>query len=380
MDNVKLNLERLCAGHWSPRKLLSYNRFISAVIGPRGTGKSTGFPMYLVADFMATRACDPMIGEYPHIFTFMRPQKPGYAECCEGYFENVQRIIYDRLGIAVQIKYQGGADGGEYIIDDQLAGYGFPLVNYLDHKSTTHRVYNIYVDEFVAEGKSNGQTGYAGGKSRPMYEPEALLNLATSYDRQISESYADMFRNEVRIFLSGNNYSYNVPYYVYLGMDAYLRVDSHFIAPKDKPWVIEQTKPTAEYSKAAESSNVYKAMSDKDKAYSFQNMTRVNTGNTSFVQKPKGERRAICNLHADGKAYCVYSFPNSGIVWIDDAEGPCGMNISLTCEDHRPNYLMSVRFNDTFAMKMLRDSYQRGYIRFKNVACKFMIDNYFMYT
>lgn len=381
MDNIKLNLEKLCAGHWSPRRLLSYNRILNMVIGPRGSGKSTGIPLYLVKDFLETRACDPMIGEYPHVFTFMRNTKDGYAETCGGFFENVEKIIKDRAGIDISIRYDGGADGGEYVIDDQLAGYGFPLTYYDDHKSTTKRVYNMYIDEFVAEGKSNGQNGYNGGKSRPLFDPEAVMSLMTSYDRGISESYKDMFRNEVRIFMSGNNYSYNCPYYVYFGIDKYLRTDSQFIAPKEALWVLEQTRPTEEYKEAAAESNVMRLMNEKDAAFSFDNKPRIGTDNGAFLAKPKGVRNTLCNLHADGCDYGVYMFPDSGIVWISDKyDKYCGMHIALTTEDHRPNYLMALRFSDTYAMKLLKDAYLKGYIRFANAKCKYMIDNYFMYT
>lgn len=379
MDNVKLPLDVLCRGHWSPRRVLSYNRPLMYVIGPRGDGKSTGSPLWLLEDYMKTRTNNPLIKEYPHSFVLMRPDAKGYAEMCEGYFENCQRIIYDRLGLDIDIRYKGGADGGEYLIDGQLAGVGFPLVDYSTRKSTTLRVYNMLLEEFVAEGKSNGQSGYNGGRTRPLFDPEAIMSLFTSYDRQISDSFADMFRNEVRVLHVGNNYSYNVPHYIYHGIDQYLRTDSKFIAPKGKLWVLEQTDAGEEYRKAVESSNVGRLMSERDKAFSFDNTPKSGGENSEFVAKLRGRRESLCNIAANGKVYGVFMQANSGIIWVSRQPSESGMTIAITTDDHKPNYLMAIRFSDCQAMKMLRDSYLRGYIRFDSAESKYIIDNYFMY-
>lgn len=378
--NIRLPLDKLCAGHWSPRRILSYNRTLNIVTGPRGSGKSTGWPIQLVSRFCATRTNDPIIGEYPELFVFMRPDPRGYGESAPGYFDNVMQIIRDRLGITLDIKYKGGADGGEYLIDGQLAGYGFPLGRYLDYKSTTRRVYHMLLDEFVAEGKSTGGTGYNGGKARPMFDPEALMSLLVSYDRQVSDDYEGMFRNEVKIYLAGNNYSYNTPYYVYFGIDKYLRTDSKFIAPKGAEWVLEQTAPPPEYSRAAEKSNAAALMGARDAAYTFSNTAVQGADVSAFVKRPRGQLSAICNLVSDGDTYGVYMCADDGLVYIMEGQAPSGMCIALTAADHRPNYLMSIRFSDTLAMRTIRDAYLRGYLRFSSAKSKYVVDNYFMYV
>lgn len=380
MRNIKFSLDEACRGHWSPRRALSYGRPLMYVIGPRGDGKSTGSPLFLLDEFLSSRCNNPLIHEYPRSFLVMRPDRKGYAEMCDGYFENCERILHDRFGVDIHVEYKGGSDGGEYVIDDQLAGIGFPLVDYSTRKSTTLRIYNILLDEFVAEGKSNGQSGYNGGRTRPLFDAEAIMSLMTSYDRQVSDSYADMFRNEVRVLHIGNNYSYNVPHYIYHGIDAYLRVDSHFIAPKGKLWMLEQTDAGEEYIKAVENSNVGRLMSDRDRAFSFENTPKTGGDNSCFVAKLRGQRESLCNLAANGKLYGVFFQRNSGVVWVSRKPSDSGMTIALTTDDHRPNYLMALRFSDCQAMKMLRDSYMRGYIRFDSAESKYIVDNYFMYV
>ena len=50
---------------------------------------------------------------------------------------------------------------------------------------------------------------------------------------------------------------------------------------------------------------------------------------------------------------------------------------ALTASDHKPNYILS-KINLP-NIKLLKECYHRGNIKFENGKCKFIINNYFMF-
>lgn len=254
---------------YSPEQLLSYNRPFMLSVGGRSIGKSTGWQLHLLNDFI----------DNGHLFIYLRrTDKELYASVTD-YFEDGVTIlkqmgkIYD-FAYKKQLYYIKRTEESEW----EVCGVAVALNLQHQIKSAKtkyfHQVWWILYEEFILEDSRL----YLGDKENLRAEYDKLMSLYKTVDRGIGKAY----RNECRIICLGNNYSYFNPIYIGLGVDAYIRTDSKFIAPKGRLWCLEQTT-TVEATKDINKSWAYQLSGEVQAKADYSNEAKEAHG--CFVEK-----------------------------------------------------------------------------------------------
>ena len=339
---------------YNPTKALSYKRPYIFSIGVRTIGKTTGWMIHLVLE---------AIKKDRH-FIYLRRTENELRETAPTAIQDACAIInrYYKKDLIKSWTYKNG----KYYINDVLVGYTLPLSLEAKYKSVNYSdVWYIVYDEFlVRSGK------YLGSKETPYYEMDCVESLFQTVDRGIDRPW----RNETTMIFVGNNSTYYNPVFIRLGIDKYLTIKTKYLAPKHKLWVVEQTLSVAA-TKEVEKSNAYQLAGERTKQYAF----RGGLDDKVFIEKPVGKLTPMFNI--------VYKSDKFG-VYLDEE---CCMYVStkyikdenkvytyaLTASDHRPNYILT-KINLP-NIKLLKECYHRGNIKFENGKCKFIINNYFMF-
>lgn len=355
--------DNLTKGWFSLRKPLSYGRHFIAITGKRSTGKSTGTSLYILMNYLETGKG----------WIYTRRTKDEMDVTAPTWFDNAVEILNSYItdkADKIKVEYQGGT----YYVNGVEAGIAIPLSLQQKYKSTNLSFADFIIyDEFIAfEG-----TGYLGGATNPLKEFRAILSLFQSTDRTVGKA----FRNEVVIIALGNNDSLFNPLYMGLGVDKFIRTDTHFLAPKGEEWVVMQMKSEdAEEAEAYKDSVGYKLSDERTRDYAYENLSKEETAKTTFVQKITTPLKQLCNLHFDGYDMIMSVNYREGFVYISRGHVEGMPDYALTVADHRPNYTLTLHGGNQGYLGLLRQMYDTGAIRFENLKCKFCIDNFFKFV
>ena len=355
--------DNLTKGWFSLRKPLSYGRHFIAITGKRSTGKSTGTSLYILMNYLETGKG----------WIYTRRTKDEMDVTAPTWFDNAVEILNSYItdkADKIKVEYQGGT----YYVNGVEAGIAIPLSLQQKYKSTNLSFADFIIyDEFIAfEG-----TGYLGGATNPLKEFRAILSLFQSTDRTVGKA----FRNEVVIIALGNNDSLFNPLYMGLGVDRFIRTDTHFLAPKGEEWVVMQMKSEdAEEAEAYKDSVGYKLADERTRDYAYENLSKEETAKTTFVQKITTPLKQLCNLHFDGYDMIMSVNYREGFVYISRGHVEGMPDYALTVADHRPNYTLTLHGGNQGYLGLLRQMYDTGAIRFENLKCKFCIDNFFKFV
>lgn len=345
---------------YNPTKLLSYGKVLNFSQGSRSIGKSTGFAIFFLLEWI----------KKGHQFMYVRRDDDEKNKTAANYFDNAINIL---RGFGYEIKdfvYHGGF----YYMDGEICGYAIPLNLQQKYKSSNFsRVWWILYDEFMV--MPGNTRGYLGGRGNSMAEVEAMTSLYQTVDRGVGRA----FRNETRIIFVGNAGTFYNPFYINYGIDRYLRPDTKYLAPKNDIYVLELTGET-EATAEIKSSWGYQMSTEKTKAYAYDNTFADTLGDASFLaREPEGSRRPLCNLMFEGEHYGVYMYERKGFIYIGHKPSPGRKELALTTEDHRPNYLLMRNYRQDPAALLIKDMYDKGAIRFADHKCKMIIDYYLKY-
>lgn len=349
----KLTTER---GWFSMTPILSRGRHLNVITGKRSTGKSTGAALYILMDYLKTGKG----------WIYSRRTKDETDLTCFSWFDNAVDILREE-GVDVSVEYRGG----HYYVNGEEAGRAIPLSLQQKSKGDNLSAYNwIIYDEFISFDRR-----YLGGRENPLFEYQALMSLYQTADRGIGVAH----RNEVKIIALGNSDSYYNPIYMAVGIDRYLTLETHFLAPKDEEWVVEQLR--ADDAMAAEdykNSVSYKLSDERTKDYAYENIAREQTEN-EFVEKRNEPMDAVCNLIYDGTEMGMHFSWRDGIFYIDNNKVN-KKTYALTTGDHKPAYWLAAGNNSVEEIRQLKMLYQQGRVRFSSPRVKFCIDNYLHYV
>lgn len=344
---------------YNPTKLLSYNKVLNFSIGSRSIGKSTGFALYLLREFI----------ENGRQFIYCRRTMDETQLTAPTYFDNAVDILKSHGYNIESCVYQGG----QYMVDGALAGYAIPLSLQQKYKSSNYSdVWYILYDEFMIMPGS--QSRYIGGSTNASAEVEAMTSLFQTVDRGVGRA----FRNETKIIFVGNAGTFFNPFFINYGIDRYLRPDTKYLAPKNDMYVVELTSET-EATKEIMSSNGFKISTERTKSYAYGNQFADLKGDQFIDKNPIGIHTPLCNLIYEGNTYGVFAYFDSGYIYITHKKADGRPNISLTTADHRPNYLMMRTWHGHPITKRIKEMYDCGSIRFYDFKCKMTIDFYLAY-
>lgn len=344
---------------YNPNKILSYGKVLNFSIGSRSIGKSTGWALFLLLEWI----------NKGRQFIYVRRTRDELHETCVTYFDNAVDIL-KHYGYKIEEFYY---KGGCYYMNGELCGYAIPLGLQQKYKSSNYsKVWWILYDEFMI--MPGTKSTYLGGSSNSMLEVDAMVSLFQTVDRGVDRA----FRDECRIIFIGNAGTFFNPFFINYGIDRFLRPETKFLCPKQGMYVLESTAET-EATKDIKNSNGYKISTEKTKSYAYDN-NYSDISNDRFISKPpKSHYKALCNFIYDGQTYGLYSYPEEGFIYVSHKECLGKPALALTMSDHSPNYLMIRTWHGHPLTQLLKRMYDVGSIRFNDFKCKMVVDFYLAY-
>lgn len=345
---------------YSPERALSYGRPYIFSIGSRSIGKTTGWAINTLLEHLRDESQ----------VIYVRRTLDELRLTAETYFDTAAYLVGRYLSKDVSVTYKGG----EYKCNDKLLGYALPLSLQQKYKSGAYdKVRTIIYDEFMIAPGSSAR--YIGGRNGSSAEVEAMSSLYQTVDRGPDRPY----RNETRVVFLGNAGTYYNPFFVEYGIDRWLRPETKYLAPKGALYVVEQTAET-EATKTIKESYSYQLSSQKTKDYAYGNKYADLLRSAAFIERsPAGDRSPLFTMAYEGQMYGVYAYMDKGYIWIGHGRCDGKPVLSLTCEDHRPNYLLISQWRGNYLTSLVKQMYDRGSVRFADQKCKMVLDFYLRY-
>ena len=368
--NIKYD-KRIYEDFYNPLKILSYSNVLYYIsLGQRSIGKTTGFLIHGILEYLI----------HGKEFIYLRRDKDEIdvtkLESVQNAINVINKFYRKFYSFKTDLIFSFKCENNIYYIngdkdnnkDWELIGYAIPLSLQHKYKSNNYsNTYYVFYDEFISFNKK-----YLGGQKNMYYEVYALESLLQTIDRNIGEAYS----NRVRCICIGNSISFYNPLLLQLGIDKYLKTNTKFLHPKNSYYVVEQTNEVTA-TKNKEHSLLYKASSDYNKKYAFDNETNDNK---EFIENIHGKLEPLINMKYENITYSIY-YNEDYDIYIDDK--PCTIagikTFALTNNEHSINTYLIDNWRNTEVMKLVRDCYIRGRVKFKNARCKFMINQYFKY-
>ena len=231
-------------------------------------------------------------------------------------------------------------------------GYAISL-NSADNIKKISHVFNdvscILFDEFQSENNS-----YVD------HEIQKFLSIHKSIARGKGKQY-----REVPVYMISNHVSLINPYYTELGISTKLRKESRFL--KGSGYVLEQGFNESAAA-ASKESGIAKAFASNKYTQYANDLIYLNDDDT-FIERPVGRSVYIATIKYDDHEYAIREYAESNIIYIDEKiDETCKLKISVTIGDHDINYVMVRQYADF--IYILRDYFEHGCMRFKNMRCK----------
>ena len=350
--NDKVNSLTEDHGFYTPINLINKldtdkGYFIGISLGSRSVGKTTGFAIYLLLDFLYNK----------HRFIYMRDTKDTLDITAPAYFDNAINIL-NINGIKIEkFEYQSNT----YKINGEICGYGVPLSTTQKFKSVNFStpdspLRTIIFDEFIAE--NNRYTKACADK---------LVSFYTTAARGIDKAYD----NDVKLIMIANNVNkFFNPYFLHMGVDRYIGRDNRtkWIKPKEAYWCVELTNEV-EATKQVAKSNAFRFASDLYKEQAFRNQSGADQ---TFIEKIKEPSRPLYNIKFDNKFYQVNEIIKNNVLYIEPGKNEAAEVYTLTLADHSINTTYVPMYRNSLLLSVLLDRFNRGYLYFRNLDCKYM--------
>lgn len=313
------------------------------VSGNRTAGKTFDFKKFAIGEFKKGN------GKFVILYRFINQCK-GAAE---NFFRDLEQTVYP--GEIMTEKAIAGGYFYELFLNGESCGYSIAInaASKIKEKSVIFSDANrILFDEFQAE---DGR--YCTD------EINKFISIHTSIARGQGQQH-----RYVPVYMTSNNVTILNPYYEALGIGYRLQHNTKFL--RGNGWVFENCW----------NENAANALADSGIGRAFANTAymqyaRENTylnDSKNFIEKMTGKNRYICSVYWNNYCYAIREFPDTGIIYCDDrGDELFYMKFSLLTEDHEPDRIL-LRPNNVM-ISDLRQKFQYGMFRFKNLQCKRMI-------
>lgn len=308
--------------------------------GNRTAGKTVFFNKLLVNRYLRGQ------GEFLLLFRDSTPLSAVH----EGFFDDIKGLFFPNYQMTQTSMARGTIR--VLLLNEKVCGYAVSMRSTELIKRMSHvfsSVTSILMDELQPE---NGEYN--------KNEVEQLFSIHTS----VARGGGKMVRY-VPTYLIGNGCSLINPYYVALDIHKNLRKDTKFL--KGEGWVMEHYFNEVSQTKQ-ENSGFNKAL--KNSRYkSFSEKNVYLDDNLAFVEKMPGNSSYLLTFRVDGKNYSCRLFEQTGILYVDDKIDPYfPVTIANSVADHSPSSKMgAIGF---YYVKYLRNTFDAGNVRFKNLLCK----------
>ena len=313
----------------------------------RSAGKTTYFARYCVNRFL----------KYNEKFMIIYRFNYELDDCADKFYKDISSLFFK--GTSMLSKRKANGIYHELYISDNIntdkvkhCGYAISLNSADQLKKYSHLFSDtsrMMFDEFQSETNH-----YCSD------EIKKFISIHTSVARGQGEQV-----RYLPVYMIGNPVSLINPYYIELGISNRIKADTKIL--KGDGFVLEQGfNETA--SQQQKLSGFNRAFANNSYVeYSSQNI--YLNDNTAFVEKMQGNSRYVCTIHYNNSDYAIREYADVGIIYCDDrADLSFPLRISITTNDHDINHIMLTRNSVLF--NLLRQYFDRGIFRFKNLKCK----------
>ena len=319
-------------------------------------GKTTWFTRWLIKKFKNTGELFMLVYRYEYELDDVDAQ----------FFEPVHKLFFPNDTMTIQ---KDILDKGDKKTGKKATGYvrlflnnvhcGFAVcLNGIDaikkHAHVFNTVSRIFMDEFQSETNK-----YLPQEARKMW----ALHKAISRGGGSQSRY-------VPLIMCANPITLLNPYYSQMNVAARLKSNTRFL--KGKGWVLEQGFNESA-AKALSESRFNIAFSEGDEQYlAYSTQGVYLNDNLSFIEKLSGKSRYLLTITANGKQYGVRVYESLGYVYCDNTADPSyPITVALTTDDHTASSLLIAKSNNM--IKIMRQYFDAGLFRFKNLECKEII-------
>lgn len=271
-------------------------------------------------------------------------------DCADKFFKDIRNLFFPDSDMTS--KRKAGGIFHELYLDNESCGYALSLNNADTLKKYSHffsDVKRMFFDEFQSETNH-----YCSDEIRK------LLSIHTSIARGNGEQV-----RYVPIYMCSNPVSIINPYYVALGITSALNDNTKFL--RGDGFVVEQGY--VESAGEAQKQSAFNRAFASDSYVAYSSEAIYLNDNKSFIEKPSGGNKYLATLKCNGSYYGIREYYDAGIVYCDDrCDYSFPVRISTTTDDHQINYVMLKR--NSFFIGQMRDYFERGCFRFKDLRCK----------
>lgn len=306
----------------------------------RTAGKTTFFNNYVVNRFK----------KYGEKFMLVYRYNYELDDVAEKFFKDLETIFYP--GQIMESKRRASGIFHELFLDETSCGYAVSLNSADQIKIYSHLfsdTQHMIFDEFQSESNR-----YCSDEIRK------FISLHTSVARGAGE-----MTRYLPVYMIGNPVTIINPYYIELGISNRLREDTKFL--RGDGFVLEQgfNKTASE----AQKESAFNRAFAKNDYVAYSSMSVYLNDNKAFIERPVGSGRYLCTIRYNGVNYGIREYLEQGFIYMDDKpDNTFRLKITVTTDDHEINYVMLKR-NDMF-LQTLRDYFEKGCFRFKDLRCK----------
>lgn len=313
---------------------------VFAVTGNRSSGKTTYFSRYLVKQYKKKHSKFGLIYRFSYEL----------EDVAGPFFKEIKRLFFPNDEMTSLLKHKGTYS--ELFLNGESCGYAFAL-NTADSIRKISSLFvdcdRLFFDEFQSESNK--------------YCPKELtkfMSLHTSIARGGGKS-----SRYLPVYMCSNAVTILNPYFKMMGVQNKISPKTKFL--RGNGFVIEHS--IIQQAATAQKESLF------NQAFSATNYTAYASENVylndniSFIEKTTNIGRYILTIKYGDSHYGIYECPMDGIVFVSDkADISFPIKITATIDSHDINYLL---VNKSSGMvKILRDYFEKGIMRFKNLECK----------
>lgn len=355
----KVNIKKIFGGFYSPLRLVSTGKPLLFSVGSRSIGKSTGWAIFLLWDFL----------RHGREFIYARRNDDELRRTCADYFSDAVKILNAHANKKIKnMRYFRG----EYFVqlegdeEERRCGYAIALSAESKYKSGHYSgVGWIVYDEFIATDR----TRYLGRQEYPEFEYDCLIRLYQTVDRGIGRA----FRNETRIICMGNAITLACPPFLALGIDRLLKPEMELLNPRAEVWCVEQTREV-EATRGVKDSFAYRMSSAAQREKNYENCS--GEGSSPMIKTLHGVAQGLFTMTWRGHRMGAY-VTREGQVYICNRPTK-GLELAMSCGDQdRVNRPMAESMQGRPYFKLVKEAVLRGLCVFQDMRCYSEVLTYF---
>ena len=324
--------------------LLTKNALINMTLSNRGAGKTYGFTKWAIKDFLRS-------GKQ---FVYLRRYGTELKNCDKFFNAIVSNKEFEHHTFYVT----GGKDGGEFLIDNKVAGFYAPLSKSLVLKSVPFpEVNKICFDEFLIP---RGTLHYLKNEVINFFD---FIETVNRY--RDSEKLHDL----VRVFCFANNISIVNPYFSYFNIQVDTTKRFNIYKKYNNDLIVEIYK-NQDFVKAKKETRLGAIMA-KTPYGDYAIDGEFYQDNDAFICKRSIDSRCVVILkYADTEIGFWFAYKEGRIYASKLIDQNADYKYTLTSIDLEPNYFLVNNANQCPHMVIIKNAFQNGCLFFEDLAVK----------